>query len=167
MAYYDLYDSALGPIFIGGSERGLHRIAFQSEDFDLPALVRALEEDAGEAAGLDREGARPAHMALASYFAGASGDFDLPLAPRGTRFQQRVWKRLLSLAAGKTKSYGSLARAIRQPGAARAVGAAVGRNPLMVVVPCHRVVSTDGGLGGYLSGLDRKRWLLAHEQRWA
>ena len=167
MAFYDLYDSPLGPIFIGGSERGLHRVMFQTEDEDLPMLVRALEEDARDPAGLDREGARPARMALAAYFAGASGDFDLPLAPRGTRFQQRVWKRLLSVAAGKTTSYGALARAIRQPGAARAVGAAVGRNPLVIVVPCHRVVSTGGGLGGYSSGLDRKRWLLAHEQRWA
>ena len=83
MAYYDLYDSPLGPIFIGGSERGLHRVAFQTEDEDLPTLVRLLEEDTGEPAGLDREGARPARMALAAYFAGASSDFELPLAPRG------------------------------------------------------------------------------------
>jgi methylated-DNA-[protein]-cysteine S-methyltransferase len=167
MAYYDLYDSPLGPIFIGGSAKGLHRVEFQTEDTDLPTLVALLEEDAGEPAGLDREGARAARMALASYFAGASGDFDLPLAPRGTKFQERVWKRLQSIAAGKTTSYGAVARAIRRPTAARAVGAAVGRNPLAIIVPCHRVVNTDGGLGGYASGLDRKRWLLAHEERWA
>ena len=112
MAYYDLYDSPLGPIFIGGSERGLHRVAFQTEDEDLPTLVRLLEEDTGEPASLDREGARPARMALAAYFAGASSDFELPLAPRGTRFQERVWKRLQSVAAGTTTSYGALARAI-------------------------------------------------------
>ena len=167
MAYYDLYDSPLGSIFIGGSERGLHRVAFQTEDTDLPDLVRLLEEDAGEPAGLDREGARPTRMALAAYFAGASSDFELPLAPRGTRFQERVWKRLQSVAAGSTTSYGAVARGIRKPSAARAVGAAVGRNPLAIVVPCHRVVNTDGGLGGYASGLDRKCWLLAHEERWA
>jgi len=167
VAYYDLYDSALGPIFIGGSERGLHRVAFQTEDVDLPWLVGALEEDAGEPAGLDREGARPARMALASYFAGASPDFELPLAPRGTRFQQRVWKRLQAVAVGTTTSYGAIARAVRQPSAARAVGSAVGRNPLAIIVPCHRIVQTGGGLGGYASGLDRKRWLLRHEQRWA
>ncbi len=168
MAYYDLYDSPLGPIFIGGSEQGLHRVAFQTEDEDLPTLVRLLEADTGEPAGLEREGARATRMALAAYFAGANdGEFELPLAPRGTSFQERVWKRLQSVAVGTTTSYGALARAIRKPSAARAVGMAVGRNPLAVIVPCHRVIAADGGLGGYASGLDRKRWLLTHEERWA
>ena len=167
MAWYDLFDSTLGPIFIGGSDDGLHRVDFLSEQRTLPDEVRRLEEESGEAAGLDRDPARAAITALAAYFAGASNEFDLLLAPRGTQFQQRVWKRLLGIPAGSTTSYGEIARGIRRPGSARAVGAAVGRNPLSLVVPCHRVVNADGSLGGYAGGLDRKRWLLAHEQRWS
>ena len=166
MAWYDIYDSPLGPIFVGGSDKGVHRVAFQSQDEDLPELVRQLEGDAGEPAGLDREAARPVLTALASYFAGADGDFEeLELAPHGTAFQERVWKRLRGVHAGDTTSYGALAKAVRKPQAARAVGAAVGRNPLVIVVPCHRVLASDGSLGGYSSGIDRKRWLLAHEER--
>jgi O-6-methylguanine DNA methyltransferase len=166
VAWYDLFESAIGPIFIGGSDDGLHRVNFLTEERTLPDEVRALEEDCGETAGLDREAARPVITAFAAYFAGASSEFDLPIAPRGTPFQQRVWKRLLAVPAGDTTSYGEIARAIRRAGSARAVGAAVGRNPIAVIVPCHRVVNADGSLGGYAGGVDRKRWLLAHEERW-
>ena len=167
MAWYDLFESSLGPIFIGGSDEGLHRVDFLTEQRTLPDEVRRLEQDAGEPAGLERDAARPTIAALAAYFAGASSEFDLPLAPRGTKFQQRVWKRLQSVPAGSTTSYGAVARGIRRPGSARAVGAAVGRNPISLVVPCHRVVNADGSLGGYGGGIERKRWLLAHEQRWS
>jgi methylated-DNA-[protein]-cysteine S-methyltransferase len=102
---------------------------------------------------------------LAEYFAGERRAFDLPLAPRGTAFQQRVWHALLAIPYGETRSYGELARAIGRPAAARAVGAANAKNPLAIVVPCHRVIGASGELTGYAGGMSAKRWLLAHEQR--
>ena len=109
------------------------------------------------------DAARPAIEALAAWFADPANEPDLPLAPRGTPFQQRVWERLREIPSGSTTSYGEIALEIGRPGAARAVGGAVGRNPLSLIVPCHRVVAADGSIGGFASGLDRKRWLLAHE----
>lgn len=101
---------------------------------------------------------------LGEYFAGARRSFDLPLAPRGEAFAQRVWGLLREIPFGATCSYGDLARELGQPGAAQAVGAANGANPLAIVVPCHRVVGSDGALTGFAGGLRRKRWLLAHEE---
>ncbi|MBW7935431.1 MAG: methylated-DNA--[protein]-cysteine S-methyltransferase, partial [Gemmatimonadaceae bacterium] len=87
----------------------------------------------------------------------------LPLAPTGTAFQQRVWKALREVPFGKTASYGDIARRIGNPKGVRAVGLANGRNPISIVVPCHRVIGSDGSLTGYGGGLDRKQWLLRHE----
>lgn len=101
---------------------------------------------------------------LAEYFAGARRVFELPLAPQGSDFQRQVWAALAGIRYGETCSYGELARAIGRPGAPRAVGAANGRNPIIIVIPCHRVVASDGGIGGYSAGVARKQWLLAHEQ---
>jgi methylated-DNA-[protein]-cysteine S-methyltransferase len=101
---------------------------------------------------------------LAAYFAGELTEFDLRLAPRGTEFQRRVWAALRAVPYGRTASYGQLAADLGNPGAARAVGMANGRNPIAIVVPCHRVIGTDGRLTGYGGGLDRKRRLLDHEQ---
>lgn len=101
---------------------------------------------------------------LGEYFAGRRTTFDLPLAPPGDAFQQRVWAQLREIPYGETRSYGQLARALGQPGAAQAVGNANGANPISVVVPCHRVIGSDGSLTGYAGGLERKRWLLAHEE---
>jgi methylated-DNA-[protein]-cysteine S-methyltransferase len=101
---------------------------------------------------------------LAAYFAGDLRDFDLPLAPRGTEFQQKVWRELCRIPFGETISYGELARRIGQPGASRAVGLANGRNPIGIIIPCHRVIGADGSLTGYGGGLDRKKWLLEHEK---
>lgn len=100
---------------------------------------------------------------LAEYFAGRRREFELPLELRGTAFQERVWRALLSVPYGETVSYTELARAVGAPTAARAVGAAVGRNPLPIVVPCHRVIGAAGDLRGFASGLARKRWLLQAE----
>lgn len=108
---------------------------------------------------------RAAIEQLEAYFAGELRDFDLPLALRGTPFQRRVWAELQRIAYGQTISYGELARRIGQPTASRAVGLANGRNPIALIVPCHRVIATGGKLGGYGGGLDRKRWLLEHEAR--
>ena len=101
---------------------------------------------------------------LAEYFAGSRRAFDLDLAPRGTDFQRRVWDQLAAIPYGRTLTYGELAAQLGAPGASRAVGAATGRNPLSIVVPCHRLVGASGALIGYAGGLDRKRWLLAHER---
>jgi methylated-DNA-[protein]-cysteine S-methyltransferase len=108
-----------------------------------------------------------ARAQLAAYFAGELTAFDLPLAPRGSAFQQQVWRLLRDIPYGATTTYGELARRLGDPRATRAVGAANGRNPLSVVVPCHRVVGADGSLTGFGGGVERKRWLLAHEQRHA
>jgi methylated-DNA-[protein]-cysteine S-methyltransferase len=104
-------------------------------------------------------------QALRAYFDGRVTTFDLPLAARGTPFQRAVWDALLTIPHGATSTYGEIARAAGFPGSARAAGAAIGRNPLTIIVPCHRVIGADGTLTGYASGLDRKRWLLAHEAR--
>jgi methylated-DNA-[protein]-cysteine S-methyltransferase len=102
---------------------------------------------------------------LQAYFAGELREFELPLAPGGTPFQQRVWRALCDIPYGETISYGELARRIGQPAAARAVGLANGQNPIAIVVPCHRVIGANGSLTGYGGGLERKRWLLAHESK--
>ncbi len=102
---------------------------------------------------------------LLAYFAGELRRFDVPLAPVGTPFQQRVWAALREIPFGETATYGELAAAIGQPGAARAVGLANGRNPIGIIVPCHRVIGTDGKLRGYAGGVDRKERLLALERR--
>lgn len=100
---------------------------------------------------------------LSEYFAGSRREFDIPLSLRGTVFQTRVWRMLGEIRYGETWSYGDLAKRLDNPGASRAVGLANGRNPISIVVPCHRVIGADGSLTGYGGGLDRKRWLLAHE----
>lgn len=102
---------------------------------------------------------------LGEYFAGTRRAFDLPLAPRGTGFQQTVWRTLVTIPYGETWSYGALARAIGRPAASRAVGAANGKNPISIIVPCHRVIATSGQLTGYAGGLAAKQWLLDHELR--
>ncbi|MFJ2768899.1 methylated-DNA--[protein]-cysteine S-methyltransferase [Streptomyces sp. NPDC087300] len=100
---------------------------------------------------------------LAGYFAGELTEFDLPLRLAGTPFQQSVWQELRRIPYGETRSYGQLAEALGKPNASRAVGLANGKNPIGVIVPCHRVVGADGSLTGYGGGLDRKRQLLAFE----
>lgn len=111
----------------------------------------------------DEAALRTAAEQLDAYWAGERTEFDLPLALRGTAFQRRVWAALVEVPYGATVSYGELARRIGAPGAARAVGLANGRNPVSVVVPCHRVVGADGSLTGYAAGIGRKRHLLALE----
>jgi methylated-DNA-[protein]-cysteine S-methyltransferase len=101
---------------------------------------------------------------LAGYFAGRRTSFDLPLAPAGTEFQRQVWAGLLAIPYGQTISYRELAERIGRPAASRAVGLANGKNPIAIVVPCHRVIGANGSLTGYGGGLDRKRFLLALER---
>ena len=127
-------------------------------------LARSLARHLG--AFETREHADPAGAAsrLQRYFAGERTALaEQPVAPRGTAFQLAVWRALRDIPAGETRSYGELAAAIGRPAAVRAVGAANGANPVALFVPCHRVIAADGTLWGYGGGLERKRWLLAHE----
>ncbi len=101
---------------------------------------------------------------LEDYFAGTRSDFDLPLAPGGTPFQLEAWAALRGIPYGETRSYAQQAAVLGRPRAIRAVGSANGRNPIAIVVPCHRVVGSGGALTGYGGGVERKRWLLAHER---
>lgn len=101
---------------------------------------------------------------LQEYFAGDRVEFDLPLRPQGTDFQQLVWRALRDIPYGRTWSYGELAQHIGKPSASRAVGLANGRNPISIVIPCHRVIGANGSMTGYGGGIERKRWLLAHER---
>lgn len=100
---------------------------------------------------------------LTEYFSGQRRVFDLPLAPRGTAFQAAVWQQMLTVPFGRLITYGGLAMAVGRPRAARAVGMASGRNPIALLIPCHRVIGSSGSLTGYGSGLWRKEWLLRHE----
>ena len=101
---------------------------------------------------------------LEEYFAGNRKQFDLPLAPKGTDFQKRVWKALTDIPYGETRTYGKIAAAVGSPKAARAVGMANNKNPIGIIVPCHRVVGADGKLVGYAGGMEKKEWLLNLEQ---
>lgn len=103
---------------------------------------------------------------LSSYFQGQRQQFDLPLMPHGSIFQQQVWQQLLTIPAGSTINYAQLAAQLGKPKAAQAVGQANGRNPIAVIIPCHRVIGKDGSLTGYAGGLERKAWLLQHEAQW-
>lgn len=124
---------------------------------------RPVSAISGAAGSLDEEPFASAAQQLAAYFAGDLTNFDLPLAPAGTEFQQRVWSALQTIPYGRTWSYGQLARQVSSAAASRAVGLANGRNPIAVIIPCHRVIGSDGSLTGYGGGLDRKRFLLELE----
>lgn len=105
---------------------------------------------------------------LARYFADEPGDSsEIPLDLRGTAFERRVWQALLAVPRGQTSSYGEIARRVGSPSASRAVGLANGSNPVSIIVPCHRIIGSNGSLTGYGGGLDRKAWLLQHERRWS
>jgi methylated-DNA-[protein]-cysteine S-methyltransferase len=163
MAGYDILETPLGRLFVGGSDAGLHLVKFVDQRESEAALVTELESLAGEPASRGGPPSAPAVSQLREYFAGTRVDFDLPLAPHGTPFQLKVWRALCDVPSGMTASYGDIAHAIGQPGASRAVGRANNRNPISIVVPCHRVIGANGTLTGYGGGLDRKAWLLNHE----
>lgn len=116
-----------------------------------------------EPRGADEPIFRDVEEQLDGYFAGTLTDFDVPLLLEGTDFQRQVWESLREIPYGQTTSYGEIARRVGSPGASRAVGLANGRNPIAIIVPCHRVIGAAGGLTGYGGGLPRKRWLLEHE----
>lgn len=109
------------------------------------------------------DGFRDVRSQLDEYFAGTRTSFELPLRPAGTAFQLQVWNELLNIPCGETATYAGIAARLGKPTAIRAVGAANGRNPISIIVPCHRVVGADGSLTGYAGGLECKKWLLEHE----
>ena len=146
--FVDYFSSPLGLLLIEADERAVHRIHFDAER-QTPARSNAMT--------------RLCRQQLREYFSGDRRDFDLPLDPAGTPFQQQVWGQLRAIGFGATDSYAAIAARVGRPRAVRAVGAANGANPLAIVVPCHRVIGSSGKLTGYAGGLERKAWLLRHE----
>ncbi|MBC2838343.1 methylated-DNA--[protein]-cysteine S-methyltransferase [Robiginitalea sp. SC105] len=138
----------LGMATILGDRNGIRAIRVTDHSEGEDSIPPALAEACGQ---------------LREYFNGERTVFDLPLAPEGTDFQQTVWQALLGIPYGKTISYMDLAKQLGDPAAIRAVAAANGKNPLWIVIPCHRVIGSDGSLTGYAGGIHRKKWLLNHE----
>ncbi len=152
--YWHEIDSPVGRLLLAGDGDNLVQVGFQSG----PRPMRPADSWIAAATPF-----RAAIAQLHEYFAGERQRFELPLAPRGTEFQRRVWRALTEIPYGKTTSYGELARRIGKPSASRAVGLANGANPLPIIVPCHRVIGADGSLTGFGGGLQIKRKLLALE----
>jgi methylated-DNA-[protein]-cysteine S-methyltransferase len=154
--YAAVVDSPVGPLTIVATDIGLRAILWEHDTagrVPLPDLVTDSDHPVvAEATAQIRE-----------YFAGTRTEFDLPMDLRGTEFQVANWRALADIPYGSTATYGEQARRLGRPRAARAIGAATGRNPLSIVLPCHRVMGSNGSLTGFAGGLDAKRWLLRHE----
>ena len=151
------FESPLGPMTLAASAQGLYGVWFDGQKHQTDSS--AWPNDASHPLLLQ------AQAQLAEYFAGQRSSFGLPLdLGAGTPFQQSVWRTLLDIAPGATTTYGALARQIDRPLAVRAVAAAIGRNPISIIVPCHRVLGAGGALTGYAGGLDRKAALLQLER---
>ena len=154
MTSYSIYEGPEGPLLVAVDDDG-RVVRLHFVDGPLP-LGTDWHEDADALQTVTRQ--------LDEYFAGDRTDFDLELAAQGTPFQLDVWRQLSRIPYGETISYGELAKRVDRPGAARAVGAANGQNPIAIIVPCHRVIGADGSLIGFGGGLPWKRWLLNREQ---
>ena len=156
--YYTRIDSPIEPLLLT-SDGELLTSLFMVVQRHGPFLSETWQRD---------DNAKPfaeARKQLAAYFAGELTDFDLPLKMIGTEFQKSVWRELLNIPYGVTITYGELAERVGNPNSSRAVGAANGRNPISIIVPCHRVIGANGKLTGYGGGMERKEWLLAHESK--
>jgi len=153
-------DSPVGRLLLIAGEEGLTHLMFIDGQGRPRRAARRPKGDGSPAA---RRILAEAEKQLREYFAGRRREFDLPLAPRGTGFQQEVWRGLRDIPYGQTESYGELARRLGRPEAVRAVGTANGANPIPIIVPCHRVIGRDRSLTGYGGGLDAKRALLKLE----
>ena len=155
-AFHTVIDTPIGPLTLIATPHALREVRFPNgrpvgptdgpADVDHPVLARAAQQ-------------------LAEYFAGIRLEFDVALDPQGSPFQLAAWRGLRQIPYGETVSYGEQARRLGHPGKARAIGAANGSNPLPVIVPCHRVIGSDGSLTGFGGGLERKAWLLHHERQ--
>jgi len=156
MRYYDLYESPHGQMLLVADGEGVSGVYFDGQKY-LPQVESDWRRDARHAP------LRQAKQELSEYFGGERKRFETVLAPAGTPFQRSVWKAISTVGFGRTITYDELARRAGCPGSARAAGAATGRNPISIIVPCHRIVGSNGNLTGYAGGLDRKRALLALE----
>ena len=155
---YKMMESPVGKLKLVASDKGLTAILWEKDD---PSRVRLSEmiEDRQHPVLVETE------QQLGEYFTGKRKTFTVPLDLRGTRFQQNVWEALCSIPFGETRSYGQLAEQLGNPRATRAVGAANGRNPISIIVPCHRVIGSSGKLTGFAGGLETKARLLHLEQK--
>lgn len=156
-------DSPLGSIGLLATDKGLCRLDFDPDRWLNESCLRRFHPDCeisdGESDVLDR-----AECWLGSYFERKRPDpHDVALDLHGTEFERKVWAELLKIPEGRTETYGTLAQRLGMPKGARAVGGATGRNPICILVPCHRLIGANGQLTGFASGLERKRWLLHHE----
>jgi methylated-DNA-[protein]-cysteine S-methyltransferase len=156
MHFYRYYPSPLGEILLVSTISALRGLHFVGEKY-YPGIDASWIEDPST------EPLQAAAIQLDAYFAGRRREFDIPLDPEGTAFQREVWSALRRVRYADTLTYGELAQRIGKPKAVRAVGAANGRNPISIIVPCHRIIGADGSLTGYAGGLARKRALLALE----
>ena len=148
MEYFTRYDSPMGPLYL------------RSDGASLTGLSPALTGTIRDGLPIFRE----AQDWLDAYFRGEGPDpRDLPLAPPGTDFQRAVWAELLDIPYGESRTYGDIAKALDRPRGAQAVGQAVGRNPIGIIIPCHRILGAGGKLTGFAWGLEKKKWLLRHE----
>jgi O-6-methylguanine DNA methyltransferase len=153
--YYSRMASPIGPLNVAASEKGLVALEFDRGHYPPKGKNIVWEKSTAKTKPFIRE--------LNEYFAGKRREFSFPLDLRGTPFQLQCWRALLAIPYGETRTYADIARAVRQPQAFRAVGMANNRNPIAIVVPCHRVIASDGTLCGYGGGLDVKRKLLELE----
>lgn len=151
---HHLIDSPVGKLLISGTAEMIHAVIFMDEGDPIPAITPEVPVLL-----------LTCEKQLREYFAGTRRDFDLPVSQEGTPFQQRVWDQLLLIPYGRTISYMQLAKRLNNPKSIRAVGTTNGKNMLVIIVPCHRVIGSNGTLVGFGGGLWRKRWLLEHEKK--
>ena len=156
MRYYDTFNSPQGEMLLVATDDGVAGIYFTGQKY-FPKKEKEWRRDPDHAL------LKQAKRELAEYFAGKRRSFSVALDPDGTPFQRSVWKSIAKVAFGKTLTYGELAKRTGHPGSARAAGAATGRNPIGIIVPCHRILGSGGALTGYAGGLHRKRALLELE----
>lgn len=152
---YVWIETPVGRLLVAADEAGVRYVLFGEGRSEVQPRAGWREDPARSSEAVRQ---------LRAYFAGELRRFELPLAPEGTPFQQRVWRELLNIPYGETISYGELARRIGNPNASRAVGLANGSNPISIIIPCHRVIGSNGNLTGYGGGLKSKQWLLALER---
>jgi methylated-DNA-[protein]-cysteine S-methyltransferase len=154
--YFATMESPIGSLRLAGNESGLVRILFEHEDMESSAEAPWLEDDNNLGKPIQQ---------LTEYFNEERHTFDIPLFPNGTPFQKSVWNELLTIQYGETTTYGALAHQLGNPKASRAVGTANGQNPIPILIPCHRVIGSNGSLTGYAGGLDIKEYLLNLERK--
>ncbi len=161
MILYNWISSPLGELLLTSDGDALTGLYLQGQTTSPEEFETWDADDWDEAPQLDV--LVQTQVQLHEYFTHQRQEFNLPLKPQGTKFQQQVWQHLLHIPFGTTISYGTLAQRVGKTSLSRAVGAANGKNPISIIIPCHRVIAADGKLTGYAGGIDRKQWLLHHE----